>query len=672
MSILEQINGTEDLKEINIDELEELAKEIRQRIISVVSKTGGHLASNMGVVELTIAIHRAFDIGKDKIVWDVGHQCYTHKMLTGRSREFHTQYGGLSGFPKICESDFDSFGTGHASTAISAALGIALARDSKGESSKILAVVGDGALTGGMAFEALNHAGQLRTDLIVVFNDNEMSISPTVGGLSRRIDMVRTAPIYNYLRRDLIELVAKFGSRALHLARRVEESARILLVNGMLFESLGFRYFGPVDGHDISHLIDTFNRVRNIRGPVIVHVVTKKGKGCEFAEEDPTRFHSASPFDIATGQNLKKKKASSYTDVFSDALVQLAAQDERVVAITAAMPDGTGVIKFAEKYPDRCFDVGIAEQHAVTLAAGLASQGMKPVIAVYSTFLQRAYDQIVHDVCLQNLPVTFALDRSGLVGADGPTHHGTFDYAYMRHIPNMVVMAPKDEAELQNMLKTAIEWSGPVALRYPRASGVGVSLPQEFVSLPIGKAELLREGRDVLLLAVGSMVYPAIEAAEMLARNGISAAVVNARFVKPIDKDLILPLIQHIGKVITVEEHALSSGFGSAIAEMLVQEQEGQTTGKPESQTTGFVADAKNNQPAFRPSGFPVLRFLGIPDKFIEHGDRERLLQLNGLTPDGILQSVLQMLKRKPVLERSKGEDVKTIPKTRRTAGAAR
>jgi 1-deoxy-D-xylulose-5-phosphate synthase len=638
MSILEQISSREDLKGIDLDKLEELAEEIRQRIISVVSKTGGHLASNLGVVELTIAIHRAFDLSKDKIVWDVGHQCYTYKMLTGRLEKFNTirQYNGLSGFPKTSESEFDSFGTGHACTAISAALGMAMARDFKGESSRVLAVVGDGAFTGGMAFEALNHAGEIRTDLIVIFNDNEMSISPTVGGLSQRIDRLRTAPIYNRFRRDTAELVARFGARATQLARRIEDSARTLLVNGMLFESLGFRYFGPVDGHDIPHLIDTFDRVKNISGPVIVHVVTQKGKGFEFAEKDPTRFHSASPFDISTGQSLKKK-GISYTDVFSSALVKLAAEDERILAITAAMPDGTGLIRFAEEFPDRFFDVGIAEQHAVTLAAGLASQGMKPVVAIYSTFLQRAYDQIVHDVCLQDLPVAFALDRAGLVGADGPTHHGTFDYAYLRHIPNMVVMAPKDEAELQNMLKTAIEWDGPIALRYPRSAGVGVPLPQEFVSLPIGKAELLREGGDVLLLAIGSMVYPAIEAAEMLAKNGISATLVNARFVKPIDRDLILPLIQHIGEVVTVEEHALSGGFGSAVMEMLAQEEE-----------TSSVH----------------IRHIGIPDKFIEHGDRERLLQINGLTPDGIVESVSQMLGHK--------ESVKKIPKTRRTAGAAR
>ncbi len=637
MAILDQIRGPEDLKAIDIDKLEEMAEEIRQRIISVVSRTGGHLASNLGVVELTIAIHRSFDIGEDKIIWDVGHQCYTHKILTGRLGKFNTirQYGGLSGFPKTSESDLDDFGTGHASTSISAAVGMALARDLKGESFDVLAVVGDGALTGGMAFEALNHAGQLGTDLIIVFNDNEMSISPTVGGLSRRINRMRTAPIYNRLRRDVSELVARFGDRALQIARRIDDGARALLVNGMLFESLDLRHFGPVDGHNIPLLINTFNRVKSIKGPVIVHVVTKKGKGYEFAESNPTKFHSAAPFDISTGQSLKKK--TSYTDAFSSALVRLASEDERIIAITAAMPDGTGLITFEEQFRGRCFDVGIAEQHAVTLAAGLASRGLRPVVAVYSTFLQRAYDQIVHDVCLQNLPVTFALDRAGLVGADGPTHHGTFDYAYLRHIPNMVVMAPKDEAELQHMLKTGIEHPGPVALRYPRSAGVGVPLPEELVSLPVGKAEILREGKDVLLLAIGSTVYPSIEAAKILAINGVSAAVVNARFVKPLDKDLILPLIRESGKVVTVEEHALSGGFGSAISEMLVAEKE--------------MWDIQ-------------IRHLGLPDRFIEHGDREQLLQMNGLTSDGILQSVLQMLGPK--------KNAKTIRKVGHTASTAR
>ncbi len=638
MSILERINSSEDLRGLEINELEDLAEEIRQKIIAVVSATGGHLASNLGVVELTLAMHRAFDVKQDKIVWDVGHQCYTHKMLTGRLNDFHTirQYGGLSGFPRISESESDDFGTGHASTSISAALGMALARDFKGESANVLAVIGDGALTGGMAFEALNHAGQLRTNLIVVFNDNEMSISPTVGGLSQRIDRMRTSPIYNRFREDMVDLVGRFGNRATQLARRIDDSMRTLLMNGMLFESLGFRYFGPVDGHDISRLIDTFNRVKNIRGPVIVHIVTKKGKGYQFAEENPTKFHSAAPFDVSTGKRLKKKR-DSYTDAFSSALIKLAEEDERIVAITGAMPDGTGLIRFMEKFPDRCFDTGIAEQHAVTLAAGLASQGMRPVIAVYSTFLQRAYDQIVHDVCLQNLPVTFALDRAGLVGADGPTHHGAFDYAYLRHIPNLVVMAPKDEAELQQMLKTAIERTGPTSLRYPRSAGVGVPMPQELVSMPVGEAELIRDGEDVLLLAIGSMVYPAIEAAEMLDKNGLSAAVVNARFVKPIDKELLLPLVRRIGKVVTIEEHVLSGGFGSAVTEMLVRE--------------GELSDVE-------------IACMGIPDKFIEHGERERLLRLNCLTPDGLSQFVLEMFER--------GTSVKKISEIRRIAGTAR
>lgn len=620
MSLLEQIKSPEDLRKISPDRLEELAKEIRERIVSVIAKNGGHLASNLGVVDLTIALHRTFDVKEDKIIWDVGHQCYTHKILTGRLDKFDSirQSDGLCGFPRISESSFDSFGTGHACTAISAALGIALARDFKGETFRVIAVVGDGALTGGMAFEALNHAGHLRKNLIVVFNDNEMSISPTVGGFLQRIDRLRTSQRYNRFRQDIADLAARVGPLATQLARRIDDTARTFFVNGMLFESLGFRYFGPVDGHDIYGLIDTFNRVKNIRGPVIVHVVTQKGKGYDFAEENPTKFHSASPFDASTGQSLGNKKVS-YTDVFSNALLRLADEDERVVAITAAMPDGTGLIKFMEKYPDRCFDVGIAEQHAVTMAAGLALQGMKPVVAIYSTFMQRAYDQIVHDVCLQNLPVTFVLDRAGLVGADGPTHHGTFSYAYLRHIPNMVVMAPKDEAELQDMLKTAIDYNGPVAFCYPRASGVGVQLPQEFVSLPIGKAELLRDGKDVLILAIGSMVCPAVEAAEILARDGVSAAVVNARFIKPLDGDLIVLLILQIGKVITVEEHTLSCGFGSAVTEMLTQEK--------------------------RMSGIQI-EHIGIPDKFIDHGDREYLLRMNGLTPEGIARSALQSLGR--------------------------
>jgi 1-deoxy-D-xylulose-5-phosphate synthase len=449
----------------------------------------------------------------------------------------------------------------------------------------------------------------------VVLNDNELSISPTIGGFLQSIENLRTSPAYNRFRNDVAELVKSFGDRATKLVKKLDESAKVLLVDGMMFESLGFRYFGPLDGHNIDNLIRTFQRVKSINGPLIIHVVTQKGKGYEFAEKHPTRFHSASPFDPTTGEEIKKSKKVTYTDAFSNAIVKLASEDKRIVVITAAMLDGTGVNEFKNRFPDRCFDVGIAEQHAVTFSAGLASQGMKPIFAVYSTFLQRAYDQVIHDVCLQNLPVIFALDRAGIVGADGPTHHGTFDFAYMRHIPNMVVMAPKDEAELQHLLKTAVDWNGPVSIRYPRGEGVGIPLPNELVSIPIGKAELLKDGTDVLLLPIGSMVYPAIVASEILEKDGISSAVVNPRFVKPLDKELLLPLIARIGKVITVEEHTLACGFGSAISEMLIE--------------SGVSAN---------------IRHIGIPDQFVEHGDRKILLNRYGLTSQGIVKSVLEML----------------------------
>ena len=617
MSVLERINNPEDLKTLKIAELTDLAKEVRQTIVSTISKTGGHLASSLGVVELTIALFRTFDLTKDKVIWDVGHQCYAHKILTGRRELFHTirQCSGLSGFPKMSECDYDCFGTGHASTSISAALGMAKARDLKKEDFNVIAVIGDGSMTGGMAFEALNHAGHTKTNMIVVLNDNEMSISPTVGSFLQQIDSFRTNPAYNHFRSDIAELVKSFGKRATKLAKKLEETAKVLLIDGTMFDSLGFRYFGPIDGHNIVNLIRIFQRVKNIDGPMIIHVVTQKGKGYEFAEKDPTRFHSAAPFDPATGEETKKIKKITYTDAFSNALVRLASEDERIIAITAAMMDGTGVNEFKDRFPDRCFDVGIAEQHAVTFSAGLASQGMKPIFAVYSTFLQRGYDQVIHDVCLQNLPVIFALDRAGVVGADGPTHHGTFDFAYMRHIPNMVVMAPKDEAELQHLLKTAVDWNGPVSIRYPRGEGIGIPFPDELVPIPIGKAELLKDGIDVLLLPIGSMVYPAIEAAEILERTGISLAIVNPRFVKPLDRELLLPLITRIGKVVTIEEHTLACGFGSAIAEMIDE--------------SGVAANIKH---------------IGIPDHFVEHGDRKTLLSRYGLTSEGIVKSVLEML----------------------------
>ncbi len=619
MSLLEQINQPEDLKEVKISQLPELASEIRQTIISTVSMTGGHLASSLGVVELTIALLRTFDPTHDKIIWDVGHQCYAHKILTGRREKFDTlrQYEGLSGFPKICECGYDCFGTGHASTSISAALGMAKARDIKDEDYKVIAVIGDGSLTGGMAFEALNNAGHTKTDLIVILNDNEMSISPTVGGVLQHIDHLRATATYNRFRSDVADIVAKFGKQATRLIKRIEESAKTLIMDNMLFDSLGFRYFGPIDGHNIINLINTLQRVKNIGGPIAVHVVTQKGKGYKLAESNPTKFHSSSSFDITTGQSIRKKKNITYTGAFSKALINLGSKDKRIVAITAAMLDGTGVSDFQAEYPDRCFDVGIAEQHAVTFAAGLASQSMKPVLAVYSTFLQRGYDQIVHDVCLQNLPVIFALDRAGLVGADGPTHHGTFDFAYLRHIPNMAVMAPKDEAELQHMLKTAIDHDGPVALRYPRGEALGVPLPDELMSLPMGKAEIIRDGQDILLLAIGSMVYPAIEASEILERNNISTAVVNARFVKPLDKELIQSLALRIGRIMTIEEHVINGGFGSAVTEMIAESED--------------LSDIK-------------IKLVGLPDQFIEHGDQKILLSKHGLTPEAIAQSAMQML----------------------------
>ncbi len=619
MPLLDLINKPEDLKGIKISQLPDLADEIRQIIISTISKTGGHLASSLGVVELTIALLRTFDLNNDKIIWDVGHQCYAHKILTGRKEQFQTirQYLGLSGFPKICECDYDCFGTGHASTSISAALGMAKARDIKGENFKVIAVIGDGSLTGGMSFEALNHAGHTKTDMIVILNDNEMSISPTVGGLLQHIDNFRTNATYNKFRKDVADIVSMFGKQATKMVKKIDETVKALIVDNMLFESLGFRYFGPIEGHNIVNLISILQRVKDISGPIVVHVVTKKGKGFSFAEDNPTKYHSSGSFDLQTGQSVKKSNKITYTEAFGNALIKLATNNRNIVAISAAMIDGTGLSEFQQRFPQRCFDVGIAEQHAVTFSAGLASQGIKPVLAVYSTFLQRGYDQIVHDVCLQNLPVVFALDRAGLVGADGPTHHGTFDFAYLRHIPNMVVMAPKDESELQHMLKTAIEYDGPIALRYPRGEGIGVQLTDELLSLPIGKAELIKDGNDILLLAIGSMVYPAIQSVENLEKEGISTAVVNARFVKPLDRGLIIPLAKRIGKVITIEEHAVSCGFGSAFAEMITEQYE--------------FADIQ-------------IKMLGLPDQFVEHGDHKLLLSKYGLTSEGITQSAIQMI----------------------------
>lgn len=620
-TILERVNNPEDLKSLSIGELNQLAGEIRQFIIENVSKTGGHLAPNLGVVELTIALHRCFDSPRDKFVWDVGHQAYVHKILTGRREKFGglRQLGGISGFPKRIECPHDVFDTGHSSTSVSGALGIAIARDLRKEDHQVVAVIGDGALTGGMAFEALNHAGHIRTNLIVVLNDNEMSIAENVGAMASYLSRMRTDPKY-YKGKEEIEnilgRIPKIGPNVLRVLERVKDSFKYLVVPGMLFEELGFTYLGPIDGHNIPSLLSILNDAKNIPGPVLVHVLTKKGCGYLPAEENPDKFHGIGPFDQETGISIKKPGPPSYTEVFSKALVQVAQKDERVLAITAAMPTGTGLDRFHEQFPERFFDVGIAEQHAITLAAGLATQGFKPVVALYSTFLQRAYDQVLHDVALQNLPVIMALDRAGIVGEDGPTHHGLFDYAFLRHIPNLVIMAPKDEAELCDMVQTAAEYCGPIVFRYPRGAGRGVALPERFQCLPIGKAEILRPGHQVTLLAVGSMVTDALRAAEELAKRGIEAEVINSRFVKPLDEEAIISSLQKTGTLITIEEHVLAGGFGSAVLEML--------------EDRDII-------------GYPVRR-IGIPDEFVEHGASNLLKAKYGLSPQGIVQATLETI----------------------------
>lgn len=612
--LLDTINNPADLKNIPRQELPELAAEIRRFLIETVAQTGGHLASNLGTVELSIALHYCFDSPADKLIWDVGHQAYTHKILTGRRDSFHTQrqYQGISGFPKRSESPHDAFGAGHSSTSISAGLGMAAAQDLKESGNRAIAVIGDGSLTGGMAYEALNQAGHLKKNLIVVLNDNEMSIAKNVGAFSSFVSRKMTGSDFRKLKKEmqgLLESIPAIGKDILHFARRAENSLKGFLTPGMLFEALGFDYIGPIPGHDLPQLLEVFQNVKGIEGPVLVHVMTTKGKGYQPAEENPDVFHGVGPFDVATGKPTGGKPgAASYTGVFGSALVKLAEEDEKIIAITAAMPEGTGLTTFAKRFPERFFDVGIAEQHGLTFAAGLAAAGFRPVAAIYSTFLQRAYDQIFHDVCLQKLPVTMALDRAGLVGDDGPTHHGTFDLSYLRHLPEITLMAPKDENELQHMLKTAIYADRPVALRYPRGAGYGIPLDQELQALEIGRGELLSQGDDLAIVAIGSTVYPALEAAKLLEAKGIRSTVVNARFVKPLDRELILGAARQTGFMVTVEENALQGGFGSAILELLADE--GMT-------------------------GVRVKR-IGIPDRYIEQGPQARLRANLGLDGTGI------------------------------------
>ncbi len=622
---LSRINDPSRLKELDEGQLQELAEEIRRLIIHTVAKNGGHLAPNLGVVELTLALHYVFDTPDDRIIWDVGHQSYTHKILTGRFSRFHTirQYEGISGFPKRSESEYDAFGTGHSGTSISAALGMIVGSDLKKKPHRAIAVIGDGSMTGGMAFEALNHAGDLGKNLIVVLNDNEMSISPNVGALSSFLSRKLSNKKLLYLKREIeniIKSIPGLGPNILQVLKKSEDSLVSFFTPGMLFQALDFHYIGPIRGHRLDRLVETFTRAREIEGPVLVHVMTQKGKGYSPAEKDPTSFHGIGAFDITTGKSISSGKPSppSYTQVFGKSLIKLAANDPRVVGITAAMVQGTGLEEFSRLFPERFFDVGIAEQHAVTFAAGLAAEGFKPVVAIYSTFLQRAYDQVVHDVCLQNLPVVFAMDRAGLVGEDGPTHHGVFDLSFLRNVPNLVLMTPKDENEFQHMLKTALSHPGPIALRYPRGNGVGVIMDKIPINIPIGSGEVLKDGKDLTLLAVGPTVYAALEAAHSLEKQGIQAAVVNARFVKPLDNSLILHWAEKTQKVITVEENALQGGFGSAVLELF--EESGQ---------------------------FPrVFRRLGIPDRFIPHGDQCTLRKLCGIDASSIEQAALSILGR--------------------------
>jgi 1-deoxy-D-xylulose-5-phosphate synthase len=623
MSLLKRIESPADLKKLPPDQFPILCQEIRDLILSVLSNIGGHLASNLGVVELTVALHYLLDTPKDKIVWDTGNQAYAHKLLTGRREQFHTlrQFGGLSGFCKREESVYDTFNAGHAGTGVSAAVGMVEAREQLGHTNKVVCVVGDGALTSGMTLEGLQHAGGRHKDLVVILNDNQMSISRNVGAISAYLNRTFTGDFYTRLREEtsqLLTTIPQIGENVKRLAMRAEELAKGLILPGLLFEELGFRYVGPIDGHNFEHLLPTLDNVLKLKGPILLHVITKKGLGYEPAMKNPVWFHACSPFERESGKPIKISNRPSYSAVAVDTLVNLAKQDNRIVAITAAMCEGTGLSGFEKHFPNRLYDVGIAEQHAVTFAAGLAAQGLRPVICMYSTFLQRAYDQVVHDVATQDLPVTLCIDRGGLVAEDGTTHHGAFDLSYLRHVPNMVVMAPKDENELQHMIKTCLSYEGPTAVRYPRGTSLGVEMDPEPKALPIGQGELLRDGYDVALVAVGVTVYQANEAANRLAQEGISVAVVNGRFIKPLDTALIEKVAKQVKCILTVEEGCRMGGFGSAVLECLSE------------------ADLWH---------VPT-KVLGLPDWYIEQGPQELLREKYGLTADGIYHEAKAILER--------------------------
>jgi 1-deoxy-D-xylulose-5-phosphate synthase len=624
---LTKIQNPRFLKSMSTEELVQLSADIRQFLIEKLSKTGGHIGPNLGVVELTIALHKVFDSPKDKFLWDVGHQSYVHKILTGRACEFDTlrQYKGLCGFPKRSESEHDVWETGHSSTSLSAAMGMAIARDLKGTDEYIIPIIGDGALTGGMALEALNHIGHEKKDIIVVLNDNEMSIAPNVGALHNVLGRLRTAGKYHWVKDELEMLLKKIpavGGKLAATAERIKDSLKYLLVSGVFFEELGFTYLGPVDGHNFDDLLENLHYAKKTKGPVLLHVITKKGKGYHPAENDKVgTWHGTGPYKIETGDFVKPVNAPpSWSKLVSETVRRLAREDDRIVAITPAMPVGSKLEGFASEFPDRMYDVGIAEQHATTLAAGLATQGMKPFLAIYSTFLQRAYDQVVHDVCRQNLNVFFGIDRAGLVGADGETHQGVFDIAFLRHLPNIVLMMPKDENEGQHMVYTAIKYDdGPIALRFPRGNGLGVKLDKELKQIPIGTWEVLREGRDIAILTFGTTIPMALEAAEKLAKENISVKVVNARFIKPMDEKMLHEILQTNMPILTIEEAVLQGGFGSAVLE--------------------FAHDQGYHH--------VVIDRMGIPDRFIEHGSVKELLQEIGLTTAHVIERVQTMIPRK-------------------------
>jgi len=620
---LENINSPADLKKLKREDLPSLAGEIRQRLLEVISKTGGHLGSNLGIVELTLAMHHVFDSPTDKFVWDVGHQSYVHKLLTGRKDRFDTlrQYEGLCGFSKREESEHDHWNVGHGGTSISAALAFAKARDLKKEKNKVLAIIGDGSLTAGMAFEGLNHVGHLKPDMIVILNDNEMSISNNVGGMSKHLSQIMTGQVMTKFKKEVDQMLLSIpgiGKEVSDYAHRLDDAVKGMFIPGRLFEDLGFRYMGPLDGHNTDLLIDNLKTASELKGPTLIHVITRKGKGYEIAEEKADVWHGAKPFDIATGEFKKGKKAPpAYTSVFAETLIELAKKDEKIIGITAAMPDGTGISKFGKVFPERTFDVGMAEQHGVGYAGALSIEGFRPVIAIYSTFMQRAYDQVVHDIIGMNLPVTFAMDRAGIVGEDGATHQGLFDIAFMRTLPNMVVMAPKDENELRHMLKTSVYHPGPSSLRYPRGNGLGVEMDEEIKQIEIGKGEVIKDGKDLAIIAFGSMVDPSMKTAAMLEEKGLSVAVINARFAKPIDKNLIMEYAKKTGCIVTTEEHSVQGGFGSAVLEAL--------------------QDFDEHIPL-------KTKCIGVPDIVVEHGAPGIIKKDLKLDPEGMFETICSFI----------------------------